>query len=634
MKHILHFFTLILCGYNWAQTTVNVYPDSLLTPIDQSLNFGTFYVPKTQEAQDDFLNNGHHMPVIRTHIIESAINNSSNLTESLTFLDNVSTTIQQLSQKCDQLLFIFEKMPAWLSSSSDGSPAISGWSVLNTKPPANYNDWNAMVAAVTDKIVNDMGVSNAAFEIWNEPDLGSWTGTEAEFFELFRETHQSIKSVDSNIPVGGVAVNAWQNQIFTQPAYGYVSYTSADTSLLGQMIDSTLSWGIQLDFLSWHHFNYDHQTHANALEYLQQKYQNLGQSMPDLIVSEWNSPSQTRDTPFHPAFMVKTQIKFAELGLHKHLIAAWQDFEENTSNEFHQDYGLLTYNAIYKPAYNAIRVAKMLKGTEIKVDANAPVDIKASRSNDTLFILVNNYSPPAYVEAMNHTLFVGHTTITDLDDGGYIDIQNGDLSPLISIYDGSTTISNSDAVSTAINASVPIYQHYDSLFYQDRHFNIQIPVINNLYEGFVYAVDSTHNNLQYNYDVLIGQGYSNSAAVTQMTSQSMGIYSQTAYISNGEMNLQLNHNGVYLFIFKIPELQNLTDFNSSSSWQITPNPVKDFFYIQTDSNQLGPIYIYNSQGQLVKECQAYNSIDLKNFEKGVYLVHIPSLNETKKLIKL
>lgn len=189
MKKGLNIFIalLILNQLVFGQSIVTVFPDSIQQNLANNYEYGVFYVPKTTEAHTDFMNNGDHLNTIRLNIIESALNNSSDLSGTLDYLDNFSTVIQSISNKADKVIFIFEKMPAWLSSSNDGSPAQTpGWYVLNTKPPANYTQWNHMIQQVTDRIVNVYGVSNAYFEIWNEPDLGSWTGTTAEYFELFK----------------------------------------------------------------------------------------------------------------------------------------------------------------------------------------------------------------------------------------------------------------------------------------------------------------------------------------------------------------------------------------------------------------------------------------------------------------
>ena len=50
------------------------------------------------------------------------------------------------------------------------------------------------------------------FEVWNEPNLKAfWTGTQADYFKLYRYTAHAIKSVDGALRVGGpaTAANEW-----------------------------------------------------------------------------------------------------------------------------------------------------------------------------------------------------------------------------------------------------------------------------------------------------------------------------------------------------------------------------------------------------------------------------------------
>ena len=44
------------------------------------------------------------------------------------------------------------------------------------------------------------------FEVWNEPNLKTfWTGTQREYFKLYRHTAEAIKNVSSSFKVGGPA---------------------------------------------------------------------------------------------------------------------------------------------------------------------------------------------------------------------------------------------------------------------------------------------------------------------------------------------------------------------------------------------------------------------------------------------
>ncbi|MCT4582331.1 MAG: T9SS type A sorting domain-containing protein [Flavobacteriales bacterium] len=630
---LIYLFLLALSFYHIsiAQTIVTSYPDSIEASINQNYTPGVFYVPKTQEAQADFLNNGIHQNAIRTHIIESAINNSSDINQSLAYLDNVSTIIQSLAAKTDKLIFIFEKMPAWLSSSNDGSPATTpGWYVLNTKPPSSYTQWNSAITAITSKLVNDYGITNAYFEIWNEPDLGSWTGTEAEFFELFSNTYAAIKAVNNNIPVGGPATNYWGNHIYTQPPYGYLTHTIANTSLIGALIDSSVLWNKPLDFISWHNFNHTYQTYQNAVDYINYKYTSHSQNTPELIVSEWNAPSVSRDTPIQKSYFIKNLIAIANTRIDNNLVAAWQDFSQS-SNEFHNDYGLVSYGAIHKPAYNSLLLANQLKGQTIKHTTSAPLDVIQSLSNDTLNILIGNYIPPAFAEAFNYTLYEGNFNASELDAQGFINISANDLSHLDSIYKGLITIPSSTPINIAINNAIPIYEHYDSLQTIARTIQLSINGYSNNYSGHYFLIDNNHNNNQFTYDSLINAGVSQNNAIQQLTTN-QALNSIATLLPNGSLNFTLEPNAVILFQFKIPELSGLNQQLKQSKSIAYPNPTNGLLKIEgIHPNET--IKILNIQGQMLQNYSNTNTLDFSNYPKGTYLIHLEQSKQTIKVIK-
>ena len=283
-------------------------------------------------------------------------------------------------------------------------------------------------------------------------------------------------------------------------------------SLIGQIIDSTHIWNKPLDFISWHNFDIIHQANQNTVDYINQKYTNLGLTIPELMVSEWNTPSSVRDTPLQKAFFIKSQIEMAKTPINNNMVAAWQDFNQSTT-EFHSDYGLLTYGSIHKPAYNALLLSDKISGIQIKNSSNAPANIITAVSNDTLNILISNYIPPAFIEAFNHTLFEGHLNANQIESAGYINIATNNLSMLESIYKGQITISNTNPINVAINNSIYIYNHLDSLQINHRIFTLNLDGINGTHTGINYTIDSTNNNLQFKYDSLLLQGYTQPNAI-------------------------------------------------------------------------------------------------------------------------
>ncbi|MEM6769584.1 MAG: hypothetical protein AAF597_03275, partial [Bacteroidota bacterium] len=554
----------MLCPEASGQSKVTVNPGVELRDLHDKFAYGTFYVPKTEAAQSDFLNNVDRLNTIRLQILESVLNNANNLEEALDLLDSVRQPLEDIADKADKVIFIFEKMPAWLSSSSDGSPAQPpGWFVLNTKPPRNYADWNEVVRQLTRSIVETYGIDNAYFEVWNEPDLGSWTGTSEEYFRLFRETYTAIKSIDGDIPVGGPATNHWANNLFYQAPFGYVSDVNAAQSLIANLIDSSLVWNTPLDFISWHNFNLTTETHQNAVDFITRRYVAHGAPVPDLCVSEWNAPSDVRDTDLHHAFAIKNTIAVKNSAISSDVIAAWQDFSL-ASEEFHADFGLLTYGSIRKPFLNAILLASALKGTEVETIANVPISCAASLRDDTLLLLIANYTPPPIVAAINHTLFAGQFNAVDLDTAGLINLALDDISFLASVYCGETVLPNTSALNRAVNAAVPIYAHFDSLQNAVHAVEINVTDYPGSFSALLYTVDDETNNGRHTYDSLRNVGFSRVDAIAQIVG-SQEIRGETRTVNGSEYVIPMRPNAVALLKITIPGLTALPNLPTTQS---------------------------------------------------------------------
>lgn len=640
MKKVLKMLIAIgLLGQNLvsSQTNITVYPDSLIAPVNINLTPGVFYVPKTATAATDFNGNGIRQNAIRTNVIESALNNTTSLSSCLSLLSTVQSELKALSLKCDKLIFIFEKMPAWLSSSSVSSPAAtSGWSVLNTKPPANWNTWQTVVDSLTSKIVNQFGISNAYFEIWNEPDLGSWTGSMNEYFTLYKRTYDGIKA-NSKAKVGGPAVNFWANNIYWQPHYGYISKAKADSSLIGQLLDSTAIWKKVPDFISWHNFNLSYQEFSNAANYIQQKLVSLSLPSIPLIVSEWNAPSQARDARLGTSFLLKAQLAISKTTIANNVIAAWQDFDFNTK-EFHNDYGLITNGAIHKPAYNGILLSERLKGTTCKMGSTAPFDGVSSVVKDTLYVLFSNYCPLPFVEAFNNTLYAGQFTANQLDSAGYINIARNNAFYLDSIYRKLIKIPNANPIQIAINNSIGIYQHFDSISTAPRRFNLNISGYKGNYLGQLFIVDSSRNNMQFKYDSLLKAGFAQSSAIAAIL-PNQNISFQNINLNIGQFAFSLQPNAVCLFKIFIPKTNSISESNDvENNFIVYPNPAAEKLTIVFSSPQLKSqvLQIYNSMGALVKKVvvnrhQPTTIIDISELSSGLYLIYLKDY--PKRLVK-
>lgn len=90
------------------------------------------------------------------------------------------------------------------------------WYKPIVSPPRDYARWDDLITQFTRHLVDRYGIGEVSqwyFEVWNEPNLGFWTGTPAQetYFELYDHTARDIKAVDPHLRVGGpsTAQAAW-----------------------------------------------------------------------------------------------------------------------------------------------------------------------------------------------------------------------------------------------------------------------------------------------------------------------------------------------------------------------------------------------------------------------------------------
>lgn len=630
-KYVLLYCLLTAIAASSQVTNISISPTQLLGNVSADLHHGVFFVPKTAPAFNDFMANAVHQTAIRTNVIESALNNASNLPQCISIIQSVQSDLQSLSLKTDRLIFIFEKMPPWLSSSSNSSPAQTpGWAVLHTKPPANWNSWAAAVDSITDVLVNDFNITNAYFEIWNEPDLGSWTGTQQEYWMLYRTTFDAIKSAAPSAKVGGPAVNRWANNIYWQPPYGYIDSNTGRQSLIGQLLDSSVVWNRIPDFITWHNFSMNYHEDDNASGFIQSECLSLSISVPELIISEWNSPSAVRDSPLATSYAGIVPWNLRNSIVACNVFAAWQDFSQS-SNEFHNDYGLLTYGAIHKPVHYARLLHEKMSGSYCVASYSEDCHFVTTVQTDTVNLFISNYMPPPIFEALNYAMWNGNSNVNLLDSLGYIDLQNNDATVIDSIFNGWITITPSNTIETGIVSAIPVYQHYQNYFDTIRTFQYSISGIlpQTVLIAEVFLIDSTHNNMQFLYDSLLSAGFTQNNAINFI----LGIQhleSDTIQLTGGAGVLSLNPNDVCLIRINVPGVSGISD-STSSTFKCYPNPVTDFLYVNTgEVNQNDTYEILDSRGSAVKGgiIGEKGRVDCSDLASGVYFLRLNNSEKT------
>jgi xylan 1,4-beta-xylosidase len=82
-----------------------------------------------------------------------------------------------------------------------------GFYAANISPPTSNEDWASFIRAFVLHLIDRYGltaVRSWPFEVWNEPNLPFfWSGTQQQYFELYKATAVAIKSLDAGLQVGG-----------------------------------------------------------------------------------------------------------------------------------------------------------------------------------------------------------------------------------------------------------------------------------------------------------------------------------------------------------------------------------------------------------------------------------------------
>ena len=234
------------------------------------------------------------------------------------------------------------------------------------------------------------------FEVWNEPNLKAfWTGTQKDYFKLYRVTADAIKTIDPSLKVGGPATarDGWIDD--------FLAFCDAVK--------------VPVDFVTTHHYPTDALGHedddtetqlANSQrgvlrEWTQDTRRRAG-TRP-VYYTEWNSSSNPRDPrhdePYAAAFVAKTALEASDL-VQGYSFWTFSDiFEENyfPSVPFHGGFGLLTLQGIAKPAYRAFELLHKLGHERLLVDGvHDTVNAWVTRENARVTVLLVNHALPRH----------------------------------------------------------------------------------------------------------------------------------------------------------------------------------------------------------------------------------------------
>jgi xylan 1,4-beta-xylosidase len=260
-------------------------------------------------------------------------------------------------------------MPSALAS---GNQTIFWWKG-NVTPPKDYNKWEELIRNLIEHWTERYGeneVKTWYFEVWNEPNLSSvfWTGTQDEYFKLYKYTVKAIKNISVEYKVGGPA--------------------TAGAAWVPEMIKYCDNNSVPIDFISTHTYGVKHgyldefgisgtilnkDKWAVSGDVINSRKQIMNSTMPNLELhyTEWSS-SYTPADPIHDSYHEVAYIleKLKQVGDAANSMSYWvftDIFEEAGPRftPFHGGFGLLNYQGIKKPAFYAYNFMNKLGQTEL-----------------------------------------------------------------------------------------------------------------------------------------------------------------------------------------------------------------------------------------------------------------------------
>ena len=305
---------------------------------DQEEWIGTEFAAALRQAHDDL-----GVTLVRAHAILHDDNHvvRRDAVGALRYsFDRVDVIYDQLLDMGIRPVVELSFMPAALARDPERS-VFTYRGIIS--PPANWDEWRDLVAALATHLVRRYGIEEVAqwaFEVWNEPNLEVfWSGTREEYLRLYDESVGGIKSVDPRLRVGGpsTAAGEWVESL--------VAHAASD--------------GVPLDFVSTH-------TYGNLPLDIRASLRDNGFDGVPIWWTEWGVGS-THFGPIHDGVIGAPFVLsgFAAAQGRLDALAYWvvsDHFEElgRPPRLFHNGFGLLSVGNLRKPRYWAVHLAAHL----------------------------------------------------------------------------------------------------------------------------------------------------------------------------------------------------------------------------------------------------------------------------------
>jgi xylan 1,4-beta-xylosidase len=121
---------------------------------------------------------------------------------------------------------------------------VEGWSF----PPKSYRRWQELTYRVARHMAKRYGMGTVAtwyWEVWNEPNIGYWHGTQQEYDRLYDNAAAGVRRAIPGARIGGPATTGPDNGKASEFLRAFLKHCAEDKS-------AATGGAIPLDFISFH----------------------------------------------------------------------------------------------------------------------------------------------------------------------------------------------------------------------------------------------------------------------------------------------------------------------------------------------------------------------------------------------
>ncbi|MCZ0702503.1 GH39 family glycosyl hydrolase [Natronobacillus azotifigens] len=302
----------------------------------------------------------------------------------------------------------FSFMPKKLASNSEKTVF---YTEINTSPPIDMDKWKQLIHALTNHLIKRYGrkeVRSWLFCVWNEPSTSNHLfGFEKNeiFYNLYKNTYQVIKEIDSSLSFGGPAA--------------FSTYGKSEDWFF-RFLDFSITNQCKPDFITIHYYDIDLSTVKDStmdnlyfpqienkelclsptknsftqfIDRVKKGLQKIGFDDEKVYLTEWNSTVSHRDlmndTCFKASYIIKNITEnYDRLDSFGYWLLT--DYHEEylmNKSLFHGGLGMLAYDNIKKPSYHAFFLLNKLG--DVLVESGDGYMI--TKREDDYQIILHNY---------------------------------------------------------------------------------------------------------------------------------------------------------------------------------------------------------------------------------------------------